>query len=70
MSGTPAHTRALELFGVRCHELAQRVNAGGISFVDGVDMAYSAAVWSGLADDVGDDAVQKVLRDAFMGLRK
>jgi hypothetical protein len=66
----PAHTRSLELFGVRCHELAQRVNAGTIGFIDAVDMGYSAAIWSGLGDEVGDDAVQKVMAEAFMGARK
>jgi hypothetical protein len=33
-------------------------------------MAYSAAIWSGLADDLGDEAVQAVMRDAFMGARR
>jgi hypothetical protein len=60
----------LDLFGARCRELAERVNFGSISFIDAVDMAYSAAVWSGLADDLGDDAVLAVMRDAFMGVRR
>jgi hypothetical protein len=60
----------LDLFGTRCRELAERVNSGSISFIDAVDMAYSAAVWSGLADDAGDDAVQKVMADVLMGVRR
>jgi hypothetical protein len=60
----------LDLFGARCHELAERVTLGTITFVDAVDMAYSAAVWSGLADDLGDDAVQRVMASAFMGVRR
>jgi hypothetical protein len=35
-----------------------------------VDTAYSAAVWSGLVDSVGDDAVQKVLQAAFGTCRR
>jgi hypothetical protein len=38
----------LDLFGARCHELIERINFGAISFIDGVDLAYSAALWSGL----------------------
>jgi hypothetical protein len=60
----------LELFSARCHELAQRVNLGTISFIDAVDMAYSAAVRSGMADDLGDDAVQATMAAAFMGARR
>jgi hypothetical protein len=70
MSGPPAHTRSLELFGARCRELAQRVTDGRLGFAEGVDMAYTAAVWSGLGDEVGDDAVQNVMAEAFMGVRK
>jgi hypothetical protein len=55
----------LDLFAVRCGELAERVERGTISFVDAVDMAYSAAIWSGLIDDVGDDMVQHVMAVAF-----
>jgi hypothetical protein len=62
-----AHTTSgqIELFAIRASELADRVAAGQISFIDAVDMAYSAAVWSGLADSIGDDAIQKVLQAAF-----
>jgi hypothetical protein len=41
----------------------------GLSFTDAVDLAYSAAVWSGLADQYGDDAVQAVLARAFAKAR-
>lgn len=60
----------LDLFGARCHELVERINFGSISFIDGVDLAYSAAIWSGLVDDVGDDAVQTIMCDAFLGVRR
>jgi hypothetical protein len=58
----------LDLFGTRCHELAERVRLGVLPFFEGVDLAYSAAIWSGLTDAVGDDAVQAVMAEAFMGV--
>jgi hypothetical protein len=60
----------LDLFRARCHDLIERVNVGSIGFIEGVDLAYSAAIWSSLVDDVGDDAVQAVMRDAFLGVRR
>jgi hypothetical protein len=57
--------RQLPLFERRRTEIAERVNAGLIGFIDGVDMAYGAAVWSGLTDNVGDNAVQAVTARAF-----
>jgi hypothetical protein len=57
--------RQLWLFEQRCSEIVERVDAGLIGFIEGVDMAYSAAVWSGLTDNVGDDAVQMVMARAF-----
>jgi hypothetical protein len=56
----------LELFAIRCSELAGRVLAGTIPFIDAIDMAHSAAVWSGLVESVGDDGIQKVMAAAFM----
>lgn len=57
--------RQIELFAIRCSELADRVAGGQIAFTEAVNMAYSAAQWSGLIDSVGDDAVQKVMTAAF-----
>jgi hypothetical protein len=57
--------RRLDLFAVRCRDLRDQVVDGRMSFIDAVDMAYSAAVWSGLADDVGDDQVQHLMAVAF-----
>ena len=62
---TEHYLRALELLALRCCDLADRVDAGSIGFIDAVDMAYSAACWSGLVESVGDDAVQRVLFAAF-----
>jgi hypothetical protein len=46
--------------------LADRVIAGKLAFIDAIDMAYSAAEWSGLIDAAGDDAVQKIMAAAFV----
>lgn len=78
-------TRQLELFSLRCFDLADRVAAGELEFIDGVDLAYSAAVWadlpnaidtSGLVDrnrsraPTGDDIVQHTVTLAFANARR
>jgi hypothetical protein len=55
----------LSLLGIRADELADRVRLGEIGFIDAVDMAYSAAQWSGVTESAGEDAVQKILAAAF-----
>lgn len=82
----PKHpvTRQLELFAIRCFDLADRVAAGELEYIDGVDMAYSAAVWADLPNAIegsglidrskpgspsGDDVVQTVLAAAFANAR-
>jgi hypothetical protein len=62
--------RQLELLAIRSSEYADRVAAGKIGFIDAVDCCYSAACWSGLVDEVGDDRVQLVLAAAFGAVRK
>ena len=57
--------RQLELLAIRSAELADRVTAGQIGFIDAVDAAYSAAQWAGLTEAVGDDAIQKILAAVF-----
>jgi len=59
--------KCLDLFHERCCTLADRIGAGEIGFIDAVDLAYTAAQFSGLADRVGDDAVQSVMANAFVG---
>lgn len=59
----------LKPFEERCHTLAARVTARELSFIDAVDMAYSAATWSGIIDRYGDDAIQRVMAAAFMGAK-
>ena len=47
-------SRRLELLALRSLELADRVAAGEIAFLDAVDIAYEAAAWSGLTSTVID----------------
>lgn len=60
----------LDLLFERTSVLADRARDGSLPFLDAVDMAYSAAQWSGLVDRYGDDVVQLVLADAFKGSRQ
>jgi len=59
----------LDLLYEWCLTLADRMLSGQLPFIDAVDMAYSAAEWSGLVDRVGDDLIQLVLADAFVRVR-
>jgi hypothetical protein len=61
--------RNLETFKIRSAEIADRVIHKEMSFVDGVDLLYLAAVWSGLADSAGDDVVQEIMAAAFSSAR-
>jgi hypothetical protein len=73
-------TRQLETLALRCFELADRVAAGELPFIDAVDLAHDAAVWadlpnaidrSGLIDSniagapTGQDIVQATIAAAF-----
>lgn len=60
----------LILFERRCQTLADRVGCNQLYFIDAVDMAYQAAVWSGLVDVAGDDLVQATMARAFMQVRR
>jgi hypothetical protein len=62
-------SRQLEILALRSLELADRVAAREIAFLDAVDIAYDAAVWSGLTSTVGDDVVQATLAAAFANAR-
>ncbi len=66
----PIDPDPLDLLRERALIVARRVTEGRLSFIDGVDLAYSAAIWSGLAERYGDDVVQRILADTFMGTPK
>ena len=59
---------SLEILYVRSCVLAERAALGELNFIDAVDMAYSAADWAGLVERVGDDVVQQILAEAFIGV--
>jgi len=61
--------RQLEIFAIRCLELADRVAENQIGFIDAVDLAYDAAIWSGLVETVGDDVTQATMAAAFANAR-
>jgi hypothetical protein len=76
-------TRQLEILAERSLELADRVGAGQLGFIDAVDLAYDAAgradlpraiEKAGLIDKgsitTGDDVVQSVLAAAFANARR
>jgi hypothetical protein len=60
----------LELFARRCLDLADRVAENRMAFLDAVDMAYSAAEWCGLVDDLGDDLIQATMAAAFANAKR
>ena len=69
-AASPLGARQLEVLAIRSFELADRVEAGEVEFLDAVDLAYDAAFSSGLVESVGNDIVQTVLHEAFRKVRK
>lgn len=75
-------TRQLEIFATRCFELADRVDAGFLEFIDALDMAHSAAMWACLPRAIEDsglieyppltgiDIVQEIMAAAFADVRR
>ena len=61
--------KQLEILALRSFQLADRVASGELQFLDAIDVAFDAAVASGLADEVGDDVTQTVLTVAFERVR-
>jgi hypothetical protein len=62
-------TRQLEILALRSFELADRIAAGQLQFLDAVDVAFDSAEASGLADLVGYDVIQIVLATIFEKVR-
>jgi len=63
-------TQQLEILALRSLELADRVAAGQLAFLDAVDLAYEAAQWAGLVETVGDDVIQGCLAACFANARR
>jgi hypothetical protein len=76
----PTVIRQLEILALRSIELADRVAAGQLPFIDAVDLAYEAAVWADLPNAIdasgllnssiagaptGTDIVQATIAAAF-----
>jgi hypothetical protein len=59
----------LEILARHSFELAERVAAGELEFLDAVDVAFDAAVASGLEESVGFDVIQIVLAASFEKVR-
>ena len=81
MTGADRVRTQLKNLACRAGELADRVDAGELGFLDAVDLAYSAAVWAGLPEAIdkselvtnnitGDDLVQRVLAAGFANTRR
>lgn len=66
----PRARRQLEILAIRSFELAERVEAGEVAFLDAIDVAYDGAYWSGLVESVGNEVVQTVLHEAFRKVRR
>jgi hypothetical protein len=60
----------LEILHERSCTLANRVEACELSFLDAIDIAWTAAEFAGTVDRVGPDLVQQVLAAAFMHTRR
>ena len=70
-------THQIEILALRSMELADRVAAGEIKFLDAVDLAYAAALWADLPNAIeksgvintdkitGGDIVQATIAAAF-----
>lgn len=75
-------TRQLEIFALRCIQLADRVAAGELKFLDAAEFAYDAAIGADLPNAIdvsglidrnvisGDDVVQATLAAAFANARR
>ena len=60
----------LDVLFERASELAFRVEMGQLAFIEAIDLAYSAALWAGLIDLVGDDVVQLTLAAGFRDVKR
>jgi hypothetical protein len=63
-------SRQLKLFALRCLEIADRVAANEIAFLDAIDLLYEGARWGGLVESFGDDIVQATMAAGFANARR
>jgi hypothetical protein len=62
--------KQLELFALRCLEIADRVAANEIAFLDAIDLLYEGARWGGLVESFGDDIVEATMAAGFANARR
>lgn len=55
----------VDIFRARCEARAILVEAGELAFLDAVDGLQQAAVRDGLVDKLGQNAIQRIMADAF-----
>jgi hypothetical protein len=60
----------IKAFEARCQAKALLVYACEIDLHDGVDALQMSAVENGLVRQIGQDAVQQIMADAFATIRK
>lgn len=77
----PRATRQLEILALRSLQLADRVAAGQLGFLEAVHLAYDGSIWAGLPAAIdksgliggticGDDIVQATIAAAFANARR
>lgn len=64
----PTHPTRLEVFELRCQARAMLVRYGALDFLDAVDILQEGAVFSGLVQEIGQDAVQRILALEFLNV--
>ena len=57
------------MFQVRCEARAILFAVGELGLQDAIDAVQGAAVGTGLVDEIGQDAVQAVMAEAFKRVR-
>jgi hypothetical protein len=55
----------IEVFHLRCEARAILVEAAAMDFIEAVDGLQADALASGLVAEIGQDAVQKIMTEAF-----
>lgn len=68
-SNPPLHNPKIEIFRERCEARALLWCSGFLHLHDAVDELERSAVDSGLVNEIGHDAVQKIMADAFEARR-
>jgi hypothetical protein len=60
---------AVAMFRAQCMDAAERYAAGEVPLLDGVDALQERAIAHALVGDIGQDAVQTIMAEAFKRVR-